>query len=284
MRSVNKYITAMIFFGTISIFVKNISLPSGEIAFWRAIIAFFFLLLYLIVKKEKLAFSGIKKQLLKLFISGVAMGLNWIFLFEAYQYTTVAMATLCYYFAPVLVIIFSIFLFQEKLALRQGLCFLSASLGLILMIGFKASSKNTTLGILLGLSAAFFYALVILINKSITDVDGLIRTVLQFIAAILILFPYLLLTSGFKITTLSAIGLVNLFVIGILHTGIMYVFYFTALSNLKGSQIAILSYLDPLTAIFVSIFLLKENFTVVQLIGGAILLTSTLLSKPLKTH
>lgn len=284
MRSINKFITAMIFFGTISIFIKNISLSSGEIAFWRAFIALLFLLLYLLIKKQSLALYRIKKQLLKLFLSGVAMGLNWIFLFEAYHYTTVAMATLCYYFAPVLVIILSIFLFQEKLDLRQSLCFLSASLGLILMIGSKASSKSSIHGILLGLGAALFYALVILINKSIPDVDGLIRTVLQFIAAILILLPYLLLTGGFKIATLSVTGLLNLLVIGILHTGIMYVFYFTSLSFLKGSQIAILSYLDPLTAIFISIVLLKETFTFIQLLGGAILLASTLLSQSSKTH
>lgn len=282
MNNITKYITAMIFFGTISIFIKNIALSSGEISFWRAVIAFVVLNIYILVRKQHFDFSTIKKQLLKLFLSGAAMGLNWIFLFEAYNYTTVAVATLCYYFAPVLVIILSTFLFHESLRTKQILCFICASTGLILMIGSMTPISGSFKGILLGLLAAVFYAIVVLINKSIKDVDGLIRTILQFLAAIITLFPYILLTGGFKITFDDTMSLINLLIIGVIHTGIMYVLYFTSLSYLRGSQIAILGYLDPLTAVLISIVLLKEPFTWLQLFGGFIILFATLLSERYK--
>ena len=118
-------IVSMTMFGTIGLFVKYIPLSSGESALYRALLAIALLGTFLLLTKQKIDFKAIKKDIPLLAISGMAMGVNWILLFEAYRYTTVSVATLSYYFAPVIVTIVSPILFKEKLTVKQIICFFS---------------------------------------------------------------------------------------------------------------------------------------------------------------
>jgi len=206
------------------------------------------------------------------------MGVNWILLFEAYKHTTISIATLSYYFAPVIVMLVCPILFREKITKKQLLCFVMSTAGLVLIIGFDGGNggSNHLLGILLGLGAAVFYASVILCNKFIKNVEGIHRTFLQFLAAIVILIPYVLITGDLKIGELDSKGWVCLLTVGLVHTGITYCMYFTAMNKLKGQEVAILSYLDPLVAVLVSVLLLSEPMTLMQGIGGLLILGFTL--------
>ena len=107
-------ITSMTIFGTLGIFVRNIPLSSGELALYRAVMAAMVIGFYLIVTKHKIPFVEIKKEVPFLLFSGIAMGINWILLFEAYTYTTVSIATLSYYFAPVIVTLVCPFYFRKN--------------------------------------------------------------------------------------------------------------------------------------------------------------------------
>ncbi|WP_297433144.1 EamA family transporter, partial [uncultured Cetobacterium sp.] len=276
MNSKLKIIISMIAFGTISIFVKGITLPSSEIAFYRAIIALLVLSIFMIFNREYFQIESLKNNWFKLFISGLAIGFNWIFLFEAYNYTSVAVATLCYYFAPIVVVVASSIIFKEKLSLKQILCFLGSTTGLIFIISYSTGTeKSDVKGILFGLGAALLYSTVILLNKSMKDINGISRTVFQFAAAVMTLMPYVGITSGFNIYSLSNLGLINLFILGAFHTGIVYVLYFSSISKLKGQEVAIFSYLDPLVAVLISILWFGETITSIQLIGGLLILLFT---------
>lgn len=280
-----KIILSMAVFGTLGIFIKNIPLSSGEIALSRAVIAAISISLYKFVKKEKIHFAEIKKDLLLLFLSGAAMGFNWIFLFQSYRYTTVSIATLSYYFAPVIVMAVCPILFREKLSLRQIICFVMSTLGLVFVIdpGKLLPGSNHFIGICFGLSAAVLYATVIILNKLIKNVAGIDRTLIQFFAAIIILFPYICLTDGIHLSTAGTFGIVNLMIVGIVHTGITYCLYFSSLKDLKGQEAAILSYTDPLTAIIVSVSFLGETISLTQILGGILILGFTLLNE-IKPH
>lgn len=198
-------IVSMTVFGTLGLFVRHIPLPSGELALYRAILAAVLIGLYLAATKQKIPFGSIKKEIPLLLVSGVAMGINWILLFEAYKYTTVSVATLSYYFAPVIVTVVCPFLFREKLTGKQIICFLMSTLGLVMITGIGEVGKSGTdgIGILFGLGAAVFYATVILLNKFIKNVDGIHRTFLQFLAAILVLIPYVAVTGGMHLDALA---------------------------------------------------------------------------------
>lgn len=268
----------MTVFGTIGLFVRNINLPSGEIALYRAVLAAILIGIFLLVTKQKIPFEKIKKEIPLLVMSGVAMGFNWILLFEAYKYTTVSVATLSYYFAPVIVTIACPILFKEKMSAKQWICFIMSTLGIVLITGIGDLSQGTShiKGILFGLGAATLYATVILLNKFIKNVDGIHRTFLQFLAAIAVLVPYVLLTDGINLNRLDSKGWMFLLVVGLVHTGITYCLYFSSLKELPGQKAAILSYIDPLVAVLVSVVILKEKITIMQIIGGILILGFTL--------
>lgn len=269
---------SMAVFGTLGIFTRNIALSSGELALYRAILAVAVIVIYMLLTKHRLEFKAIKKEMFLLLFSGMAMGINWILLFEAYKYTTISAATLSYYFAPVIVMLVCPILFSEKLTKKQILCFVMSTAGLVLIIGFDGIGKTGTdfIGILFGLGAAVFYAMVVLLNKFIKNVAGIQRTLLQFLAAILILLPYVAATGTSGIAKLDPLGVVCLLTVGLLHTGVTYCMYFSALKELKGQEAAILSYIDPLVAVFMSVFILGESIKWLQLLGGALILGFTL--------
>ena len=272
--------TSMIIFGTLGIFVRNIPVASGELALYRAVLAAILIGIYLVITKQKIPFSTIKREVPYLLFSGIAMGINWILLFEAYRYTTVSVATLSYYFAPVIVTLVCPFLFREKLTVKQIVCFIMSTVGLILITGFGTiSGKTDGIGILYGLGAAVFYASVVLLNKFIKGVEGIHRTFLQFLSAIVVLIPYVVLTSGITLLQMEGKGWSNLLIVGLIHTGVTYCMYFTSLKDLPGQKAAILSYMDPLVAVFVSVTILGESMTVFQVIGGMLILGFTFLNE-----
>ena len=270
-------ILSMAIFGTLGLFVRNINVASGELALYRAVMAALFLTTVFLITKRRIEWTKIRKEVPILIASGVAVGINWILLFEAYKYTTISLATLSYYFAPVLVTAICPFLFKEKLTPKQIICFEMSTLGIVLITGIGgADGQNNLVGIMFGLVAAVFYASVILLNKFIKNVGGMDRTLLQFIAAIVVLLPYVATTSGFSLGGLDTLGWSCLLVVGLVHTGITYTMYFSSLKDLPGQKVAILSYIDPLVAIAISVLVLGEAMTVTQMIGGALILGFTL--------
>lgn len=270
-------ITSMTVFGTLGIFVRNISVSSGELALYRAVLAATLIAVSLFVTKQKLPFANIKKEVPLLLASGVAMGINWILLFEAYKYTTVSVATLSYYFAPVIVTVVCPILFKERLTGKQIICFVMSTLGLVLITGIgDVGGGSDIVGILFGLGAAVFYATVILLNKFIKNVEGIHRRFLQFLSAIVILTPYVIMTSGVTLGNLDGIGWINLLIVGLFHTGVTYCMYFSSLKELPGQKAAMLSYIDPLVAVLISVTILGESMTLWQVIGGILILSFTL--------
>lgn len=264
----------MVIFGTIGLFVRNIPVSSGELALYRAVLASVMLGAYLLITKQALPLGKIRRALPLLILSGIAMGFNWILLFEAYKYTTVSVATLSYYFAPVIVTVACPILFREKLGPRQWLCFAMATLGIVLITGLgdlQPGSHHLT-GILFGLGAACLYATVMLLNKAIRGVEGIQRTFIQFLAAAAVLLPYVLMTGGIHLSALDGKGWAFLLIVGLVHTGITYCLYFSTLKALPGQKAAILSYIDPLVAVLVSVLVLGEDMTLTQIIGGLLIL------------
>lgn len=271
-------IVSMSVFGTLAPFVRNIAVSSGELALYRAILAAVLIGVFLMLTKQRIDFKGLGKDLPLLLLSGMAMGINWILLFEAYKYTTVAISTLSYYFAPVIVTAVCPFLFKEKMTRKQILCFVMSTLGLALVIGITdlGSGGNDLIGIAFGLGAAVLYATVILLNKFIKGVAGIHRTFLQFLSAIVILLPYVAVCGGVSLGNLNGMGWVCLLIVGLVHTGVTYCLYFSSLKELPGQEAAILSYIDPLVAVVIGVVVLGEPLSWQQLVGGGMILGFTL--------
>ena len=275
-----KLLSAMALWGTMSLFVKNINLTSAEIALYRAIIAVVTLVLLRVLLHQKIDWQACRKDWLGLLISGSALGLNWTMLFSSYQYVPVSVATLCYYFAPTLIILFSALLFHEVMNRRQWLCFIVSTLGLILIINVSHLDQQPALlkGIFFGLSAAVFYAIVMLANKTIHHTSGLERTLIQLSISIVFLLPYCLF-NGISIQSITLPSLLNLFILGVIYTAFAYFLFFSAIKELPGQKAALLTYIDPLTAILTSALILHETIVPIQLFGGLLIICAALISE-----
>jgi len=270
------FIFSMVVFGTLAPFVRRISLTSGEIAMYRAVMAALLTGAWLLITGRKIPLKSSRRDVLLLLMSGAAMGFNWVLLFEAYKYTSVPLATLSYYFAPVIVILVSPLLFKEKLTARQVICSAVAALGLVLITVSGGSGGGDDLrGIMFGLGAAVLYATVMVMNKLIRSVDGIQRTFLQFIAAAAAVSTYVFSGERSGLSSLDGPGWVCLLIVGLIHTGFIYCLYFSSLKELPGQQAAILGYLDPLTALIVSAAVLGERLTWIQILGAVLIIGSS---------
>lgn len=276
-----QFLSAMGIFGTIGIFVRFIPLPSAVIALCRGALGLIFLAAVMALTRKKPDKVAIKCNLPILVISGIAMGFNWALLFESYKYTTVATATVCYYLAPLLLLLFSPLL-GEKLTVKKILCIFAALAGLVCVSGImeKGLPKLEELkGVLLGLAAAAAYASVMFLNKKLSPIPAYDKTVLQLGSATAVLFLYALFAKPALPTALTMIQWGLLLFVGIVHTGVAYTLYFGSMKNLQAHTMAIFSYLDPVIAVLLSALLLREPMSPANIVGTVLILGSALYSE-----
>lgn len=277
-----RLITSMLIFGTIGIFVKNIPLSSNIIALARGIVGMLFLLLVLCIKGTCLSWNSIGRNFLWLCLSGVCLGFNWILLFEAYLYTSVSTATLCYYIAPILVIIVSPLVLKERLTFRKFLCVLSSLLGIVCISGVLQSGFSLVQegkGIFLGLAAAVLYAAIILMNKQIRELGSYDKTIFQLGISTLVLLPYCFATQDMGDLRLSPYIVLMLLLVGIIHTGVSYCLYFGSMEAIPGQTVAVISYLDPVVAVVASVLVLREPMLLIEGLGALLILGAALISE-----
>ena len=278
-----KIILAMLIWGTMGVFIKNIPLNSIEIAFYRSIIGVVFIILLSISKKEKWNKEDLKADLKILIPSGMALGIGWVLLFQGYKNTTISIATLSYYVAPIFIVILSIIVLKEKITRKKIFCILVAIIGLILVLDIKSlgniGESNHLVGIVYSILAAVFYAIVVILNKFIKKMSGFKVTIVQLFVSTIILMPLAILNSSGSILSLDALSLGLLLFVGIVHTGIAYLLYFSSVKEIQGQSIAILSYMDPIFALLIAGLFLNEKMTVIQLFGGVLILGSAYISE-----
>lgn len=276
----SEFILSMLIFGTLGLFVRWIPLSSAAIAFFRALIGALFLVVTQLVRRQSFAWQSIRRNALRLMISGALIGFNWILLFESYRYTTIAVATLCYYLAPVFVMIAAPMVLHERWTRRKAICMVAALIGMVLVSGVlkgSAASASAYRGILLAVGAALLYAGVILLNKRMTDIAPIDMTFVQLTMAGLVVLPYARATGW---GTWSLRGGLLLLVVGVIHTGFAYRMYFSSVQALDAHTVSILSYLDPISAVLLSALFLHEPLTVWTIAGGALITGAVISARP----
>lgn len=265
-------ILAMIIYGSVGIFVTNIPMSSVNIVLSRTIIGGLFILIILLIKKEKIDKDLLKRNMIILILSGAFMGLNWIFLFEAYKYSTVSMATLTYYLAPVLLMLISPIFLKEKLSKNKMLGIGLAMIGMLLVNRAVFGGEDLLKGFTFGILSAIFYTLLMLFNKFLKPgLSGLVITFVQLISAFFVILLFVILSKEPFILPKGA-GLLNLLIVCILHTGIACLLYFSSMQKLHAHSIALCSYIDPLSALLFSAMFLNERLSLIQIIGAILIL------------
>jgi RarD protein len=283
-KSLAMNVSSMLIFGTIGVLRRHIPLSSAFIAFVRGMLGGLTILAFMKVKGIKVREDLSRRQVLWLALTGAVMGINWILLFEAFNHTTVAIATLCYYMQPTIVILLSPVLFREKLSAKKLLCAAVAIAGMILVSGIINGNpqSGSFTGVLLGLGAAVLYAAVIIMNKSkiVCSVNAYRKTMIQLLSAGAVMIPYLILSgTGIDSNALTPKTILLLLTAGILHTGIAYLLYFGSMSGIRVQSIAILSYIDPVSALFFSALFLKEPLSPAGIIGAVMIIGSAVIAE-----
>lgn len=272
-------IFSMLIFGTIGLFVNNISLPSSFIAFARALIGAAFIGAFMLITGRKADFGLIKKNLKFLIPSGIAMGSNWICLFESYRFAGVSVGTLCYYMAPVILVLMSPIILKEKLTVLKCITSAAAIAGAVLISGAASGTVKSAKGIAFGLAAAVLYATVILINKYVTGMSPVETTFIQLVSAAVVVLPYVLISEDVRSFVFDSRSVILIAIVGIFHTGIVYILYFGAVQKIPTQTTAVFSYIDPVTAIILSAVVLHERLTGIQILGTVLILGATLFNE-----
>ncbi len=276
-------VLSMLIFGTIGVVKRFIPLSSSFVAFIRAALGVLTLMLIMLLFRKRPDIRAIKGNIIILLSSGIVMGFNWVLLFEAYNYTSVASATLAYYMAPIFVMIFSPLLLGASITKKSIGCILVALFGMVLVSGVLDGGSVNPSGIILGLCAALLYATVIILNKRLKEIDAYDRTLVQLLSAGAVMLIYALLFGGFDFTSVGENNLLLVILlvlcIGIIHTGLAYALYFGSMQYASPNTIAILSYVDPALAVILSATLLCEPITPLTVIGAALILGASFVSE-----
>jgi drug/metabolite transporter (DMT)-like permease len=176
-----QFVSSMLIFGTIGIFRRYISLPSGFLIFARGLLGGLSVILFVKLRSGHVFRRSGMRHLVWLILTGVLLGSEWIMLFEAYNLTTVAIASLCNYMQPIIVLLLSPLVFKERMTAKKLICGVIAVAGMVLVSGVTEGNViavNHTKGVLLGLGSAILYAMFVIMNKKITNIDPYTKTMI----------------------------------------------------------------------------------------------------------
>ena len=277
-----KYITAVVFYGTIGMLLRYVRLPSEIVAMCRGILGSAFILVYMKARRQRMDWTAIRRNLKWLIRAGICLGLNWIFLFAAYMQTTVAIASLCNYMAPVIVILIAPVVLRERLNKRKMPCVIAAFVGIILVSGVWNGSIGSVSGLIMGLAAALCFVVIVICNRKIRDIPALDKSVIQLAISAITILPYVLVKNWGIPLDIDTQSVLIILVLGLVHTGVAYCLYFSGMGSLPVQTVAILGYLEPVVSVICSAVFLHETMDATGWIGAVLIIGAAVVSESLK--
>lgn len=275
-RNLSKYTFGLLLFGSNGIVASYINLPSYDIVLWRSVLGGLLLTVLFFLTGNRFTCHHHKKDLLFVILSGVAMAADWLLLFEAYSRIGVSLGMIINYCGPVIVIMFSAFIFKEKITVKIIFALTFALSGAILISWQGANSGIDPLGLILAILSAFAYAAMVIFNKLSKEIKGTENATIQLLSTLVIVAIYVVAKQGIHCTIPSG-SVIPIIWIGLLNTGLGCYFYFSSLSSLPAQTVAVIGYLEPLSAVFFSVLILKERMLLLQIVGSILILIGAIL-------
>lgn len=263
---------ASFIWGTLPIILKQINGASHVIVFYRVFFAFLAIsLLFLVRGKTALLKVPNRRTVIIMMQQGVLLGINWMLFIGAFQYAKVATVELLCYAGPLLVTILAPFVLHEKLkpTIFIPLGFSFVGLLIILVPHGVNFDQSELLGASMASLSAFTYAALTLRNKKVLpSVKTTVFVWYEYLAASLFLLPFALYSTAIGNGPTGAVSFFWLVTIGVVHTGFTGLLFFAGLRRLRADQSAILTYMEPVSAIVLAALLLREPLTLPTIIGG----------------
>ncbi len=270
-----RYLFALFLYGTIGLFLHFISYSSEFVVLCRGVLGSLFIAGALFLRKEKIDLSAIRRNLPLLALSGIALGLNWVFLFAGYRYG-IAISSLCNYMAPIIVVVIASLIYKEHINIRQIFCIVLAFLGMTFLIGlFEGNIRTDFHCIVYGSLAAVGFVILVLCNRKLKEIEALEKTLIQLLFSALTVLPYVIFNSGFPKEN-DMLSTVLVLILGFLHTGVAYICYFSSIDVLPAQSIAVLGYLEPVLNLLFGALILHERIGITGLIGAILILLASI--------
>jgi RarD protein len=260
-------------------FLRQVSVPSEIVVICRGIIGSIFIFVFMKAQNKQLNAQSIRENRIWLLISGVCLGLNWVFLFAAYLHTTVAIASLCNYMAPMIVIVVAPVTLHERLNKRKIPCVIAAFVGIILVSGFWNGEIGDASGILMGLMAAICFVIIVICNRKMKGINPYDKSTAQLVISAVTVLPYVLVKNWGTGLYWDIKSVVIVIVLGLVHTGLAYCLYFSGMSTLPVQTVAILGYLEPVVSVICSAVILHEHMNISGWIGAILILGAAIISE-----
>ena len=221
--------------------------------------------------------TAIRSNLRWLLAGGVFLGLNWVFLFAAYVHTTVAMASLCNYMAPIILIAISPVAFGEMIGPKKVACVVIAFVGIALVSNLPAATSGgvNVVGLALGMLAALTFVGVVFCNRHLGGIEALDRVVVQLsISAVVLPYALAMNGGGLPLAGLDMRSWLLLALLCVVQTGVAYIFYFGAMGTLPVLEVALLGYIEPMTSVVCSALVLGEPMNAIGWLGAAMVIAA----------
>ncbi len=172
-----------------------------------------------------------------------------------------------YYCGPVFVMAASPLLFQERFTTQKTMSFLAVLIGIVFANSQAFYEPHTAFGIFCALMSAVVFALMIIFNKKAVEIKDLENPTIQLCGAFLSVFLFVIWKQGWQFSMVSSdIG--PLIFLGLINTGVGGYLFFSTIGKIKVQTVAIVGYLEPLSAIVLSFVFLQETFQPLQILGA----------------
>lgn len=273
-----KYISSLLLFGSNGVVASYIALSSYEIVLLRSELGCLLLLaIFLVIKKHFTALHN-KKDLFYIAASGIAMGIEWLLLFEAYKQIGVSLGMLLNYFGPVIVIAISVLFFKEHLNHRKAIALLMAFVGIFLISGEAVITDMSIWGLFCACASALAYAVMVIFNRQAKEICGLENATIQLFFGTMVIVLFVFCKQGLYIDINKSDWLPILW-LGLINTGISCYLYFSSIGKLPVQTVSICGYLEPLSAVVFAAIFLHETMLPLQILGAVLIIGGALLGE-----
>lgn len=263
-----KIILAAVLWGTSGLFARWSGLSAVDLAFYKTLFACLALLVML--PREELMIKKKFKSYIVIFLAGILYALNAFLFLSSIYMTTLSNSLFAYYTKPVIVAFLSPVFFKEKPEFTSIAAIVISLLGLFLILTPSVLELAYTdlVGIFLSLMAAVSASIVVILIKLI-QIPSPVVVYYKMVVASLVLAPL----TDFNIGIMNK-GIIIAIIMGICHTLIPYVLYYSGMQAVKASHGITLTYFDPVVASFAGVIIFSEPFSALTLFGGVLILAS----------
>ena len=279
-----KYLVSLALFGSNGIVAGGIALPPSQVVLVRSFLGSALLVVALATSlamgrhhpdhtKARLVTRRHPRQACALAASGAALGIGWIFLFEAYRLVGVGVSTLAYYCGPVIVMALSPLLFSERLTHVKVAGFSCVVLGAFFVVAQGGGHGGSAQGLALGGMSAVMYAAMAVFSKRAPQIKGLEAASVQLVSCFVAVLLYSILSGS--VVTPAALAQANLpamLLLGFINTGLGCYLYFSSIGQLPVQRFAVCGYLEPLSAVVLSAAILGEPLTLGRIAGACLII------------